>query len=138
MLGWSMSGLKDQSVWFVAAFQHNGKRVDAETIRAELGTFNDKLRRQPARYAARVAQALSTTSVSIDIPPTSVVRLLDIEIGQHVFTDGVSSMSPAMAEAIAAGLQRGRGRANQGPLTSSAFQFRFGGAKACLRYALPR
>ena len=132
MLGWSMSGLKDASVWFVAPFQHGGKHVHAERIRTDLGTFDDKLRRQPARYAARVAQALSTTSVSIEIPPTSVVRLLDIEAGQHVFTDGVSSMSPAMAEAIAAGLQRGRGRANQGPLVSSAFQFRFGGAKARL------
>ena len=129
LLGWSMSSLKDASVWMVAPFRFEGRRIDAETIRNELGTFSDTLRRQPARYAARVAQALSATSVSITIPPASIVRMLDIETNGAVFTDGVSAISPDMAAAISKGLQRGRGRANQGPLDSSAFQFRLGGAK---------
>lgn len=115
----------------VAPFRFEGRRIDAETIRDELGTFSDTLRRQPARYAARVAQALSATSVSITIPPSSIVRMLDIETDGHVFTDGVSSISPDMAAAISKGLQCGRGRANQGPLDSSAFQFRLGDAKVC-------
>ncbi|KAG1749623.1 RdRP-domain-containing protein [Suillus paluster] len=130
-LGYSMSGLREHSVWFMTPFEdENGMQLGPESIRNNLGDFS-KLYKQPARLAARWSQAFSGTDPSI--------TLLSEEIDFHcpdrlspsdnVMTDGCSSISVELAKDIWRSLQKGKKRPAKLRNIPSAFQFRLGGAK---------
>ncbi|KAG1889022.1 RNA-dependent RNA polymerase, partial [Suillus fuscotomentosus] len=71
-LGYSMSGLRDHSVWFMTPFtDDSGTLLDAESIRGNLGDFS-QLVHQPARLAARWSQAFSGTDLSITLTPEEI------------------------------------------------------------------
>ncbi|KAF8446342.1 RNA dependent RNA polymerase-domain-containing protein [Boletus edulis BED1] len=129
MLGYSMSGLKEHSLWFVTPFlDDQGRLLDAKTIRDSLGDFS-RLLYQPARLGARWSQAFSATDPSISLEPHEIVLIDDIKSPSNkVMTDGCSSISTELARAIWRANQRTKNRPARGR-APSAFQFRLGGAK---------
>ncbi|KAG1748832.1 RdRP-domain-containing protein [Suillus paluster] len=130
-LGYSMSGLKEHSVWFVTPFRdENGKLLNAKSIRDNLGDFS-KLHNQPARLAARWSQAFSGTRPSITLLPKEVdFRCPDRHSPSGgLMTDGCSSISVELAKDIWVSMQRGKRRSTNLRNVPSAFQFRLAGAK---------
>ena len=143
-VGYSQSGLKEHSVWFVKDFVHelvapdgsvSKETVTADTILAGLGTFDSlahdpHLMECPARYGARISQSFSATEAS------TAVRIDKIEIipdimdadGERAFTDGVGTISPQVARDIYAALCQGS-RRRLSPDVPAAFQTRIQGAK---------
>ncbi|KIK99941.1 hypothetical protein PAXRUDRAFT_30186 [Paxillus rubicundulus Ve08.2h10] len=129
MLGYSMSGLKEHSLWFVTPFQDDeGRLLDAQTIRESLGDFS-RLQHQPAKLGARWSQAFSATDPSITIQPNEIQRIPDRKspLGSDM-TDGCSPISFELSREIWKANQRTKQRPARGK-TPSAFQFRLGGAK---------
>src|ERR1700761_111944 len=57
-LAYTMSGLRDHSVWFLEPFRYKQKFIDAESIRTELGDFTGLIQ-YPSLYGARLSQAFS-------------------------------------------------------------------------------
>jgi hypothetical protein len=138
-LAYSISALKSHTVWFVKNFQdHGGNLITAATIIERLGTFHDlEYDRQliycPARYAARISQAFTTTDSSVSVPAEEILIEDDIEVGTYCFTEGVGTMSPQIARKIWRAFQKRGSRSTRRALTySRAFQIRLGGAKGML------
>ncbi|KAG2160156.1 RdRP-domain-containing protein [Suillus bovinus] len=130
-LGYSMSGLRDHSVWFMTPFtDDSGTLLDAESIRQNLGDFS-KLVHQPARLAARWSQAFSGTDPSMTLLPEEIdYNYPDRKSPSgNVMTDGCSPISVGLAKDIWRSLQKGKKRPAKLRNTPSAFQFRLGGAK---------
>jgi RNA-dependent RNA polymerase len=132
-LAYSMSGLKEHSVWFVSPFddERHG-HVDASTIIEGLGSFTriePRLIYCPARYGARISQAFTATDPSF-VEIEEIVKIDDIERNGSVFTDGVGTISPEMARAIWIDPAARRKRRNR-PYPR-AFQIRFMGSKGML------
>ncbi|KAG2049848.1 RdRP-domain-containing protein [Suillus hirtellus] len=130
-LGYSMSGLRDHSVWFMTPFtDDSGTLLNAESIRGNLGDFS-QLVHQPARLAARWSQAFSGTDPSITLLPEEI----DYDYPDrkspsgNVMTDGCSPISVGLAKDIWRSLQKGKKRPAKLHNIPSAFQFRLGGAK---------
>ncbi|KAF8845474.1 RdRP-domain-containing protein [Paxillus ammoniavirescens] len=129
MLGYSMSGLKEHSLWFVTPFlDDEGGLLDAQTIRQSLGDFS-RLQHQPARLGARWSQAFSATDPSITIQLDEIRYIPDLKstLGSDM-TDGCSPISRELAGEIWRANQRTKKRPARGKIPS-AFQFRLGGAK---------
>ncbi|KAG1865515.1 RdRP-domain-containing protein [Suillus subalutaceus] len=130
-LGYSMSGLRDHSVWFMTPFtDDSGTLLDADAIRRNLGDFS-KLVNQPARLAARWSQAFSGTDPSITLLPEEIdYHYPDRKSpSDNVMTDGCSPISVGLAKDIWKSLQKGKRRPAKLRNVPSAFQFRLGGAK---------
>ncbi|EAU88888.2 RNA-dependent RNA polymerase [Coprinopsis cinerea okayama7 len=139
-LAYSMSALKEHSVWFVKPFDviENGHRVTvtADSIIQSLGTFDGldfepRLMHCPARYAARISQAFTATDLcTIEVQDLEITVIDDIEVtsGGHKWThtDGVGTMSPMASRAIWKALPKRKGPA------PAADQVRIGGAKGML------
>jgi RNA-dependent RNA polymerase len=140
-LAYSQSALKTHTVWFVKDFQdREGNLITAATIIDRLGTFHDleydsELIYCPARYAARISLAFTTTDSSVTVPAEEILIEEDItdSDGTYCFTDGVGSMSPQIARKIWRAFQKRGSRSTRRALTySRAFQIRLGGAKGML------
>ena len=63
--------------------------VDAARIRSEAGDFSGELR-YPARYAARLAQAFTTTDPSIRLHRSNWRMIKDLGSKPYLHTDGIS------------------------------------------------
>jgi hypothetical protein len=138
-LAYSQSALKTHTVWFVKNFQdRGGNLITAATIIERLGTFHDldydpQLIYCPARYAARISLAFTTTDSSVTVPAEEIIIKDDIKFGGYCFTDGVGSMSPQIAKKIWRAFQKRGSRSTRRARTySRAFQVRLGGAKGML------
>ncbi|KAH8120135.1 RdRP-domain-containing protein [Phellopilus nigrolimitatus] len=136
-LAYSQSALKDHAVWFVCPFYDAQRRclVNASTIIGGIGIFDDpeyddKLIYCPARYAARISQAFTATDKSISVEAEEIFIEEDIKRNGSCFTDGVGTVSPALANDIwgmlCAKRRRGFGPDRPRP---RAFQIRFQGSK---------
>lgn len=127
-----MSSLRNRSTWFCTEFEHQGKLIDAAHIRENLGDF-DRVKRQPARFGARMAQAFTATDPSIILRQEQIKSIEDIERkfnGElYCFTDGVGKISLALAKEVWSALHKGMEPEGFMP---SAFQFRLGGFKGVL------
>ncbi|OCB86097.1 RdRP-domain-containing protein [Sanghuangporus baumii] len=141
-LHYSQSALKDHAVWFILPFDDASTkcRVDAKSIIESLGTFTDlqfdkKLIYCPARYAARISQAFTTTDSSISIDPGEIIIEDDI-IGEtgSCFTDGVGTVSRELADEMWKLLcaKKRRGFRSRGHPRPRAFQIRFRGSKGMI------
>jgi hypothetical protein len=121
-LGYSMSSLRSRSTWFCTAFNWEGVKVDADYIRKNLGDF-EKVKRQPARYGARMAQAFTATDPSIVLSRDQIVEIPDVEReykGEVVcFTDGVGKISLDLMRKVWSALHNGMEPAE---IVPSAFQ----------------
>ncbi|KAH7883958.1 RdRP-domain-containing protein [Phlebopus sp. FC_14] len=129
LLGYSMSGLKEHSMWFVTPFENDeGRMMDAQTIRESLGDFSP-LQYQPARLGARWSQAFSATDPSITLQPNEICKIQDRKSASgKIMTDGCSPISAELADDIWRAHQ-GRKRRPVGGEAPSAIQYRLGGAK---------
>jgi hypothetical protein len=120
-LGFSGSSLREHSAWFLSPFEKGGNRVTAQSVRAQLGDFSSI--RCPPRLAARIGQAFTSTSHSLELSPGDVKRIPDVQCGPYVFSDGVGTISQSVLDKI-------WGESNTGDETKPvAYQIRLGGAK---------
>lgn len=139
-LAYSQSALKEHAVWFVRPFRHieeDGTTCDvtATSIIASLGNFRNlsfdpQLTFCPARYAARIAQAFTTTEASATVEVEDIQSEPDIfDDSGHAFTDGVGKISPQLAKDIWRTLQERRGKGRRHKTYPRAYQIRFRGSK---------
>ncbi|KAI8148427.1 RNA dependent RNA polymerase-domain-containing protein [Fennellomyces sp. T-0311] len=122
-LAFSSSQLREHGCWFFA----NTTTVTVDNIRRWMGNFSEK--RVAAKYAARMGQCFSSTQAITKLAEEQVEVIPDIERNEYTFSDGVGLISPELAQVVA---HAHRHRQAQ---TSSAFQFRLGGAKGVLTVA---
>ncbi|MCJ1396820.1 hypothetical protein MMC11_000010 [Xylographa trunciseda] len=124
-LGFSHSSLRSQSCWFMAAFTtESGEPLDARNIIRRLGEFSHI--KSPARFAARIGQALSETVPSVDVGLGVVKIVDDIERNGRMFSDGVGTVSQSLIEKI---WEKYAVRAKVKP---TVIQIRFAGAKGMI------
>lgn len=124
-LAYSHSSLREHAVWFVSPFEDPVEGpVDAEIIRAGLGDFSDLLR-TPSKYAARIAQAFTSTDPSVKIQRDQWEK--QAELGVH--SDGVGTISQELADMIWEEKCRATGNLRDSRVKPSAYQFRFLGYK---------
>ncbi|CEL58060.1 hypothetical protein RSOLAG1IB_02805 [Rhizoctonia solani AG-1 IB] len=129
-LAYSSSALKGHTVWFVRPFDHpEHGRQDASTIIAALGDFS-RDSQYPARMGARIAQAFSSTDLSISASVEEILTIPDIERNGSLFTDGVGMISPEVAKMIWRSLTKLRKRRSY--FLPAAYQVRLGGYKGML------
>lgn len=134
-LAYSSSALREHAVWFVCPFQHNDPKVawvDSEKIRGQIGNFKgSELKRQPSKYAARLAQAFTATEASVCITRAEWEEVEDIRPpsakgdipNSNLFTDGVGSISRALGDKIWAELCSNRRDHGQRSIKPSAVCF---------------
>ncbi|KAJ8553798.1 hypothetical protein K7X08_024476 [Anisodus acutangulus] len=121
-LAFSASQLRSNSVWMFASNEY----VKAEDIREWMGCFN-KIR-SVSKCAARMGQLFSTSFQTMEVQPSHVEILPDIEVTSdgvsYCFSDGIGKISQAFAKQVAqkCGLN----------YTPSAFQIRYGGYKGVI------
>jgi RNA-dependent RNA polymerase len=129
----SSSALKEHAVWFINPFIKDGRLINAEFIRADLGTF-DNVIHCPARYGARIAQAFSTTESSITVEVEELLQIADKESRSgSCFTDGVGLISLEVADEMWELYTETRSKRSRRRLqTPSAYQIRLGGFKGML------
>jgi RNA-dependent RNA polymerase len=124
-LAYSHSSLREHAVWFVSPFDDPVEgHVNAESIRAQLGDFSNLLR-TPSKYAARIAQAFTSTDPSVKIRRDQWEE--QPELGLH--TDGVGTISQELANMIWEEKCRATGNLRENRVKPSAYQFRFLGYK---------
>ncbi|KAI6134190.1 RdRP-domain-containing protein [Pisolithus croceorrhizus] len=128
-LGYSMSGLREHSMWFVTPFSDaDGKLWDSDAIRGSLGDFS-RLLYQPARLGARWSQAFSATDPSVVIQPHEIRKIDDRKSPSGtVMTDGCSPISTDLLRDIWKGYSRTK-KYGSNYTRPCAMQFRLGGAK---------
>ena len=123
-LAMSSSQLREHGCWFVAPFEVDGQRYDADAIRAWMGDFSAI--KNAAKYVARLGQslsasmdgaALSTDSKFLVIPDITVLN----GDKKYNFTDGIGMISQQLALDVASRL----GLDEQ----PCAYQIRFAGFK---------
>lgn len=124
-LAYGNSGLREGTCWFVRNFTMNSNRITAETIREDIGDLRHI--RNPSRYAARMGQAFSTSSIAIKLDVRNVRTEPDrsTDDGKYDFTDGVGMVSQQIVDRVNEEIQLKRTLYH--PIT--AFQIRMGGAK---------
>jgi len=103
-LAYSHSSLREHAVWFVSPFE------DLRT---------------PSKYAARIAQAFTSTDPSVKIRRDQWEE--QAELGVH--TDGVGTISQELADKIWEEKCRATGNLRENRVKPSAYQFRFLGYK---------
>ncbi|PWN43312.1 RdRP-domain-containing protein [Ceraceosorus guamensis] len=126
-LAFSNSSLKEGTCWMVHRFSYDSKKVTADSIRNNIGDL--AFIRCPARYAARMGQAFTSTMFTIPVKRSNVVLIDDIERKGHCFTDGVGTISSDLAEQIRGKIISARGGRRSQYSPASVFQIRLGGAK---------
>lgn len=137
-LAYSQSALKEHAVWFVKEFtDSSGIRINASTIIAGLGNFDvvydPQLIYCPARYAARISQAFTSTDASVSVEADEILILEDVKDSNgRSFMDGVGTISSELARAMWRELWSKRRRNRRVPVYPRAFQIRFGGSKGML------
>ena len=145
-LGYSMSGLKHHSVWFVTPFAFEGRDMDAAGIRGSLVRYSaigsgshlsdvrqgdfTRIMYEPARLAARWSQAFSGTDPTIVLDPNEIGQIPDRESANgSVFTDGCGTISNELARIAWSTLRSQKGHITGSKSVPSCFQIRLGGAK---------
>jgi hypothetical protein len=106
-LAYSSSALHQHAVWFMHPFQVGDTKVDSVSIRKSLGDFT-AVRKQPSKYAARMAQAFTATDPSVTIRRDEWDVIPDIKIFADSvkspdgvnFTDGVGTISRELSDRI--------------------------------------
>ncbi|KAE8149813.1 RNA dependent RNA polymerase-domain-containing protein [Aspergillus avenaceus] len=127
-LGFSHSSLRSHAVWFSSPFvDENGHLQTYFSIISAIGRLSDIT--SPAKCAARIGQAFSETPFTIPLDEhgvllTTVPDLISSD-GSRVFSDGIGTLSPEVAEIIWKTLPLKKG-------TPTGFQVRIGGVKGML------
>ncbi|KAJ3808703.1 RNA-directed RNA polymerase 2 [Lentinula aff. lateritia] len=137
-LAYSQSALKEHAVWFMTPFKENGTLVNVQNIIQSLGSFSGlafdrRLMYCPARYAARISQAFTSTDPTTteveEIRQIPDIERVDSKGNRWVFTDGVGTMSPDLAKKIYGEMNPRKKTLSDYP---RALQIRYLGAKGML------
>lgn len=130
-LAFSNSQLRSHGCWFVRAplIVDGSRVVNAEDIRNSIGNLSSI--RCPARFAARLGQAFTTTLYSIKVPRSEIAVVDDIKsnCGKYEFSDGVGRISPDMVALLN---KAGKKSTRSSKKAASVFQIRLDGAKGVL------
>ncbi|KAH6918359.1 RNA dependent RNA polymerase-domain-containing protein [Coprinopsis sp. MPI-PUGE-AT-0042] len=128
-LSHSMSSLRQHGVYFMAPFKDkDGVTIDPEYIRNSLGDFHGTpLLKCPSKYAARIAQAFTATHPSVRVRRSEWEEIPDIGSSPYLFTDGVGTISQALADRIWENITKDGHRISKA--RPDAFQIRFLGYK---------
>ncbi|KAI0649133.1 RdRP-domain-containing protein [Trametes meyenii] len=129
-LGYSNSGLREHTAWFMADFEHPHEGlVTPDKIRGDLGDFS-KVNAIPSKYAARIAQAFSATDPSVRITRNQWDDdMEDLGTEPYWHTDGQGTISPGLRDKIWDVLVKAQPNKASLTLKPSAFQIRFLGFK---------
>ncbi|KAG6833060.1 hypothetical protein H0H87_011804 [Tephrocybe sp. NHM501043] len=128
-LGYSISGLRNHSVWFMSPFIHPVLGlVTPDVVRSSLGDFTN-VRQSPSMYGARLAQAFTSTVPTVLLGSTEWEVVDDLGSEPYQFTDGAGTMSESLGRQVwlmllSKGLYDG--------IEPSAYQIRFKGFKGML------
>ncbi|MCO5589998.1 hypothetical protein L7F22_043967 [Adiantum nelumboides] len=125
-LAYSNSGLKELTSWFVCSFtKDSGETLNADKIRESIGDLSQIS--NPARFAARMGQAFTTSMIAVEVQRSWIRVEPDIttEDGKYEFSDGVGMISPAVGQLVLDVIQKFKGQIR--PI--QAFQIRLAGAK---------
>lgn len=125
-LAFSTSSLRDHSTWFVADFEHEGQQISAQSIRDGIG--NLKVIKIPAKYAARMGQAFTSTAFSLDVDSAKIHLLPDVVRNTYTFSDGCGVISYDTLKRLHEMDSRRRRNRRKNALPT-VFQVRLGGAK---------
>ncbi|KAH7868663.1 RNA dependent RNA polymerase-domain-containing protein [Lentinula edodes] len=137
-LAYSQSALKEHAVWFMTPFKENGTLINVQKIIQSLGSFSGlafdrRLMYCPARYAARISQAFTSTDPTTteveEIRQIPDIERVDSKGNRWVFTDGVGTMSPDLARKIYGEMNPRKKTLSDYP---RALQIRYLGAKGML------
>ncbi|KAJ3989755.1 RNA dependent RNA polymerase-domain-containing protein [Lentinula detonsa] len=142
-LAYSTSALREHSVWFMNPFQHHDPSlgvITAQKIRDSIGDFQvpenveidpekPPLLWCPSKYAARLAQAFTSTESSVKIHRREWDIIPDMGREPYLFTDGIGTISESLGDEIWAALCRARSNRGQRAVKPSAYQIRFLGFK---------
>ncbi|KAF5381075.1 hypothetical protein D9615_004173 [Tricholomella constricta] len=110
-LGYSMSGFRNQGVWFVAPFQHaTFGCVTSETIRRSVGEFK-------------------ATVPSVRLQRWEWEEVEDLGSKPHQFTDGAGTIARSLGRIIWAALRSNSGYQDNYSLEPLTYQIRFRGYK---------
>jgi hypothetical protein len=120
-LGFSNSSLRSHTCWFMAPFISEGELLNAPELIKGLGDFGHI--RSPARCAARIGQAFSDTTGTVQVEAGMLVRVPDVERNGRCFSDGCGTISIDLLRKVwrVYGVQRS--------LKPCVLQIRFAGAK---------
>ncbi|PWN33849.1 RdRP-domain-containing protein [Meira miltonrushii] len=125
-LAYSNSGLRELTSWFVCNFTNqSGEVMTAEKIRESIGDLSGIS--NPARFAARMGQAFTTSMISVELK-RSWIRVepdLATQDGKYEFSDGIGMISPAVGQLVLEAIEQFKGPIR--PI--QAFQIRLAGAK---------
>ncbi|OQR87423.1 RNA-directed RNA polymerase [Thraustotheca clavata] len=120
-LGYSSSQLREQSCWFYRKPIAN----EAPTVRDIHNSLGNFLAIPTAgKRGARLGQAFSTTTSTVEVPSSQIVHLPDIKNNGYCFSDGIGVISEPLAKTVARKLGLDH--------TPSAFQIRYGGYKGMI------
>ena len=81
--------------------------LNAARIRERLGDFSGVIK-QPSKYAARMAQAFTSTEASVRISNDQWEEIADLGSEPYLYTDGVGTISLMLADMIWDALCEGR------------------------------
>lgn len=90
-LGFSHSSLRSQTCWFMAPFEFDGTDITASKLIKDLGDFGHI--RVPARCAARIGQAFTDTTGTVEVEAGVRGGLRDVERNGRCFSDGCGTIS---------------------------------------------
>ncbi|CCM04578.1 uncharacterized protein FIBRA_06759 [Fibroporia radiculosa] len=139
LLGYSNSSLGDHVFWFVNPFERvsrnaNGQEVrefiTAEEIRRRLGDLSEIA--LPAKYAARIGQAFTSTYFSVQVVEDEweeIEEILEDRDNPKSHVDGLGRISQDLANAIWEGMCEEEPERRAYGVKPSAFQIRFIGYK---------
>ncbi|KAH0583595.1 hypothetical protein H2248_009216 [Termitomyces sp. 'cryptogamus'] len=128
-LGYSMAGLRNHSLWFMSTFTHpDFGDVTPDKVRSSLGDF-ERVLKSPSMYGARLAQAFTSTVLTVLMSPEEWELVEDIGSKPYQFTDGAGTISKSLGREIWSIL---RSKGLYDGLEPSAYQIRFKGFKGML------
>jgi hypothetical protein len=97
-LGFSHSSLRSQTCWFMAPFELSGRILSAPELIKNLGDFGHI--RIPAKCAARIGQAFSDTTGTVEVEADIQIRLRDVERNGRCFSDGCGTISFGLLQKV--------------------------------------
>ncbi|KAG9562824.1 RNA-directed RNA polymerase, partial [Aureobasidium melanogenum] len=90
-LGFSHSSLRSQTCWFMAPFEYEGRILHAPELIRNLGHFGSI--RTPARCAARIGQAFTDTTGTVEVEASMQAGIRDVERNGRCFSNGCGTIS---------------------------------------------
>lgn len=97
-LGFSHSSLRSQTCWFMAPFEVRGGMLRAAALIKDLGDFGHI--RTAARCAARIGQAFTDTTGTVEVEAEMQVGIQDVERNGRCFSDGCGTISLGLLQKV--------------------------------------